>query len=331
VAYSSAGVPLWTNRYNGLADGDDSATAIAVDANGNVLVTGQSGMTGGTNDIVTLEYSATGVPLWTNRYPAVNIEGNYPYAIASDQDGNVFVTGHAASATYFDYVTLKYSSAGVPLWTNSYAGTRDGTDEAKAIAVDRQGNAFVTGYSAGPNDAWGYLTIKYSPGGAALWTNEYSSMTNGSDDATAIALDGAGNVVVTGNSLGNGTADDIVTIVYSNDGVPLSTNRFASNGNYTDQATAVATDRTGNIFVAGLSEKPQGDTEFTVIKYSAANLPLLRTQALPDKVVLSWDDTLFMLQAAGSLEGTFTNVPGATSPFTNAISTPQQFFRLLSK
>jgi uncharacterized delta-60 repeat protein len=330
VAYSSGGVPLWTNRYDGPGKSDDFATAIAVDTNGNVLVTGQSGMTGGTNDIVTLEYSATGVPLWTNRYPAVNIEGNYPYAIASDQDGNVFVTGHAASATYFDYVTLKYSSAGVPLWTNSYAGTRAGVDEAKAIAVDRQGNAFVTGYSAGINNAWGYLTIKYSPGGTALWTNEYSAMTNGSDDATAIALDGSGNVIVTGNSLGNGTSDDIVTIVYSNDGAPLSTNRFISNGNYNDQANSVATVSSGNILVAGLSEKPTGDTEFTLIKYSAVSGPLLRTQSLPGKVVLSWDDSLFRLQAGGSL-ATFTNVPGATSPFTNVVSVPQQFFRLVSK
>jgi hypothetical protein len=122
LKYSSAGVPLWTNRYNGPENGNDYATAIAVDPSGNVHVTGYFANPGGIYDIVTLKYSAGGTALWTNRYPGIGPQGNYPYAIANDSNGNVFVTGYATSATFFDYVTLKYSSAGVPLWTNLYSG-----------------------------------------------------------------------------------------------------------------------------------------------------------------------------------------------------------------
>src|SRR5438270_11487071 len=36
VAYSGAGLPLWTNRYNGPGNSDDEASAIAVASSGNV-------------------------------------------------------------------------------------------------------------------------------------------------------------------------------------------------------------------------------------------------------------------------------------------------------
>ena len=330
VAYSNAGVPLWTNRYNGTTNGNDYASALAVDTNGNVQVTGYSDDGGGIYDIVTVKYSAGGTALWTNRYPGIGPEGNLPNAIATDRNGNVFVTGRTASTTYFDYVTLKYSSGGVPLWTNLYAGPGNGVDEAKAVAVDGQGNTFVTGYSVGAHNGWEFLTIKYSPGGVPGWTNRYSAMTNGSDTATAIALDGAGHVLVTGISLGTGTSDDIVTIAYSNAGAALSMNRYTSGRNYSSQANAIATDRSGNILVAGSSEKATGGYVFTVIKYSGVGAPLLVLQSLSRTVMLSWADPGFTLQAADRIPGVFTNVPGATSPFTNFSSAPQQFYRLRS-
>jgi uncharacterized repeat protein (TIGR03803 family) len=45
--------------------------------------------------------------------------------------------------------------------------------------------------------------------------------------------------------------------------------------------------------------------------------------------VLSWNDPSFALQAAPAVTGTYTNIPSATSPYTNTITGPQQFFRLL--
>src|SRR5262249_20815015 len=56
LAYSTSGVPLWTNRYSGSANGYIGASAIALDRNGNVFVAGSS--YDGTNTaIVTIKYS----------------------------------------------------------------------------------------------------------------------------------------------------------------------------------------------------------------------------------------------------------------------------------
>ena len=70
IKYSSAGLPLWTNRYNGPGNDHDCANALAVDASNNVIVTGYSMSNTGGYGYATIKYSSAGVPLWTNRYEA---------------------------------------------------------------------------------------------------------------------------------------------------------------------------------------------------------------------------------------------------------------------
>ncbi len=46
------------------------------------------------------------------------------------------------------------------------------------------------------------------------------------------------------------------------------------------------------------------------------------------QLVLSWTNSDFALQAAPIISATFTNIPGATSPYTNSFTEPEQYFRL---
>src|SRR5262249_4022969 len=67
------------------------------------------------------------------------------------------------------------------------------------------------------------------------------------------------------------------------------------------------------------------------IKYSSSiPLPRLDFQKQNSQLVLNWTNANFILQSAPALTGTFTNIPAATSPFTNSLTGPQQFFRLIS-
>ena len=330
VAYSSSGVGLWTNRYNGPANGDDYATAIAVDAGSNVLVAGYSTGSGSGYDYATVKYSGAGVALWTNRYNGPANGNDQPNALAVDTNGNVFVTGRITAGSSYDYATIKYSGAGVALWTNLYNGPGNGTDEAKALATDRQGNVFVTGYSVGTGSSWDFATIKYSSSGASLWTNRYNGPLNASDVATAIVVDGAGCVWVTGFSEGIGSLYDTATVSYSNGGVPLATNRFNGPGNNSDQANALALGSGGVVYVAGFSTTAAGDNDFTILKYPRAIGPLLSMQRAGGALVLSWPNPAFSLQSASSFSGTYSNILGATSPYTNLAPPTQRFFRLIS-
>src|SRR5262245_31977880 len=331
IAYSNSGVPLWTNRYNGPGNAGDVANAIAVDPDGNVFVTGfsRSSRDQFTDDYAAVAYSRTGDLLWINRYNRPGNSSDIAYAIALDSDGNVFVTGSSLSnATNADYTTIKYSNSGVPLWTNRYDGPGSGSDLASAIAVDSSGKVFVTGFSAKyPRIAdFGYVTIGYSNSGVPLWTNRYDGPTNGTDEATAIAVDSSGNVIVTGATAPSNNG--YVTIAYSNPGVPLWTNQYNGGPYLHDVALAIVADRSGNVFVTGYSAGTNSE-DYATIKYSSSvPRPRLDFQLLNNELVLSWSSANFSLQSASALTGPFTDLPGAASPYTNAFTTSQQFFRL---
>ena len=169
IAYLGTGTSLWTNRYNGPGNDEDAASAIAVDTSGKVFVTGFSMGNGTSYDFATIAYSGAGVALWTNRYSGPTNVSDAPVAIKVDASGNVFVTGGSTPAGGNpDYVTIKYSGAGLPLWTNRYNGPGDGPDQPQgktSLAIGPDGAVYVTGVSDGVDGSnetgFDYATIKY--------------------------------------------------------------------------------------------------------------------------------------------------------------------------
>jgi hypothetical protein len=227
VAYSSAGVPLWTNTYNGPGNSTDEAKSIAVSSNGNVYVTGYSVGTNSDTDFATIAYSSAGLPLWTNRYVGPG-EESAAQCIATDKNGNVFVSGLSITLEgVYNYVTIGYSSAGTPLWTNVYAGNGSYNAVPYAISVDGGGNVYVTGYAiTGNGNVADFATIAYSNAGQPLWTNLYNATGTGGDYAVGIVADANGNVYVTGNAPTSGGGNEYATIKYA---APVTTAPSFSN------------------------------------------------------------------------------------------------------
>jgi hypothetical protein len=73
----------------------------------------------------------------------------------------------------------------------------------------------VTGYSPGTNSLNDIVTIKYGPNGNQIWLQRYSGTGNGNAAGNAIAVDGNGNVYVTGYDTTAAGGTEIVTIKYS--------------------------------------------------------------------------------------------------------------------
>jgi hypothetical protein len=264
IAYSSVGLPLWTNRYNEVTNDYVDGFAVAVDQQGSVYVVGTVGSQ--RSHFTTLAYSGAGVPLWTNVYAAPLTGQSVVTALAVDtsgESGKVYVTGW----TGLDYATVAYSSSGTPLWTNLYAPTPDQLNAAEAIAVAHQGGAvFVTGRSYDNTTGMNYATVAYSSAGSVLWTNIYSGSGNNTDDPPAIAVDQQnGRVYVTGSSWG-GTHSDYATVAYTAEGLPLWTNRFGPGG-----GQALVVDTSGNVIVTGYLGTPRS---IGTIAYSPAGAPL---------------------------------------------------------
>jgi len=282
--YAAAdGALLWEQRYNGPADRDDQAQAVAVDSSGNVVVTGFSA--GGFDnfgnqirDYYTAKYAgADGALLWEQRYNGPANRDDQAQAVAVDGSGNVVVTGHATTGFDYnfgnqirDYYTAKYAAAdGALLWEKRHNGPAYSEDQARAVAVDGSGNVVVTGFSVGTNFNSDYYTAKYAvANGALLWEKRYNGPANSEDQATAVALDGSGNVVVTGYSY-NGTNEVFYTAKYAAAEGALLWEKTSPG-----RASAIAVDGGGNVVVTGFVYAGRA-TDYYTVKYAAANGALL--------------------------------------------------------
>jgi hypothetical protein len=115
---------LWEQHFNG------SATAVAVDVRGNVVVTGERVSESFNSDFCTAKYSAKdGALMWERTYDGLGGGYDYPAAVAVDNNGNVVVTGSSYSAnpaTASDYYTAKYASKdGALVWERRYPDLAD--------------------------------------------------------------------------------------------------------------------------------------------------------------------------------------------------------------
>jgi hypothetical protein len=189
--------------------------------------------------------------------------------MAIDDAGNVYVTGDSdGSGTADDYTTVKYSPNGEELWVARYDGPASSIDEAYAIALDGSGNVYVTGYSRGSGTDFDYATVKYDSSGVEQWVARYDGPARDRDVARAIAVDGAGNVYVTGESYGSETDDDYATVKYNSSGVEQWVARYNGPGSSIDEANAIAVDGADNVYVTGRSYGSETDDDYATVKYS---------------------------------------------------------------
>jgi len=268
IKYNSVGDTVWVKLYNGPGNHGDGASALALDGQGNVYVTGGSSGSGTSLDYATIKYNSAGDTLWVRRYNGPGNGDDWAYSLALDGQGNVYVTGESrGSGTSDDYATIKYNSTGVQQWVQRYNGPGNDNDWAHVIAVDTSGNVYVTGYSTGSGSYADYATIKYNSNGDTLWVRRYNGPGNGDDEDNSLAVDGQGNVYVTGESYGSGTAYDYATVKYNSAGVQEWVQRYDGSGNADDMALSLAVDGQGNVYVTGYSIGTNAD--YATIKYNS--------------------------------------------------------------
>lgn len=241
VKYNTSGQVVWAQNY-GSASGD-IADGVALDAAGNVYVTGffngtmmVQGVTvtsQGLFDIFLAKLDANGTLLWLKT--AGGTGSDQAHGVVVDGQGNVGITGEFQGTSKFDANSIKaaglgdafiakYDAAGTNLWvhgggsTTSFAG-----DPAKAIAVDGANNFFITGDYTGtaifdglsvPNTGTSGSDIflaKYNSSGVIQWLHHAGGPP--SDKGYSIGVDTSGNSWVTGFAAsGPGVVFDTITL-----------------------------------------------------------------------------------------------------------------------
>jgi hypothetical protein len=264
---------VWTRRYNGPADWNDTPSGIAVDQNGNIYVTGTSYEHGSSilSNYVTVKYAGNGDVLWSATYDGPWQDADKPIDILVDDSGNAYVSGFSIGfdATY-DYATIKYASTGETLWVRRINGPWGDHDFTSSFTLDSSNNVYVTGVT---RSAWtnkDYMTVKYNSAGDTLWMRLYNHVADNNDSATSVAVDQDGNVYVTGRSWDYATRYDCATVKYDTAGNEQWVSRYNGASDSTDVGIDVVADSAGNCYVTGASWSPTTNMDIVTIKYDAA-------------------------------------------------------------
>lgn len=276
IRYDAAsGKETWVQRYGSAEDAQSEGMAIAADEAGSVFVTGNS-----EGEYITIRYDAiTGSKLWEQRYKSGSAT-----ALAFDEANGLYVTGTHTDVAKSDIVTIRYVAAtGEQSWISRYDGTGHTFDFPVSVAVDIEGNTYVTGTSSFPGSGpITIATVKYSPSGEQLWATRYSGYAS----ARAIAIDNKGGVYVTGESYGNDpsgfVAADFITIRYDAvTGQQTWAMIYDGQAGDMDGAVDVAVDDADGIYVTGYSysgELSQYSADYATIKYHATTGELIWSQ-----------------------------------------------------
>ena len=293
----------WAVGFGGTKSDVDEAV-VAVDSKGNSIIAADlegtfpfgktTLISKGGEDALVIKLDPDGKPLWA--VSAGSKGEDQADAIAVDKLDNAYVLGNYSSSVDFGGKLLivqtpqkqtsyvwRLNSKGQTVWASSVQGSED--NEGKAIAVDSAGNSYIVGYfygkarfgaallnSAGYSD--GYVA-KLDKGGKFLWAVGVGGIYT--DTAESVAVDGSGNVIVSGTFKGTATFGSSVNTVKSKgngDAFVLKLDSAAGKvvwyrtggGSSVDDAEGVGVDSLGNVYVTGEIEGNAtfGTTNLTV-------------------------------------------------------------------
>jgi uncharacterized delta-60 repeat protein len=253
-----AGVPEADQYYN-------FPQVMRLDAQGRAHVTQTVWARSGASQFYTLQFNTNGAVLWSARFTQGTNLVNNVQGLALDNAGNVYVAGSFGTYQQGGIAVVKYNSAGDQIWVATHRGEDSRFDQAAAIAVDSNGNVYVTGSADREDSPQRFLTVKFDASGAEQWAAEYRSSSNSTDVASDIQVDATGAVYVFGISLQ--TLFELTTVKYSTDGEVVWVRRHPAGSE--GLATALKLDHAGNVIVTGGSAEIGYDTDYVTLKYDS--------------------------------------------------------------
>ncbi|RKH73421.1 hypothetical protein D7W81_04130 [Corallococcus aberystwythensis] len=223
--YDTAGNLQWVRQFG--TPGNDRATAVASDADGNVYVAGTTfgGLDFYTNagglDFFVAKYDAAGSRLWL-RQNGTQMD-DFATGIAVGADDTLYFTGYTGGSfasggnpNNYDIIAALYDTAGNPYWLQQYVSPM--SDMARGIAVTPSHEVYIVGNTYGSLDGTttpvssDIFLLKLNILGAQQWVRQIDA--GELDDAKSVAVGPDGGVYIAGDTFGsldgntnNGTID----------------------------------------------------------------------------------------------------------------------------
>jgi len=306
-ASSCTGAWTWSTPLSGGPENQSnestlSASDVAVDAQGNVFLTGtfdKSISLGGTlhtgngyTDLFLVKLNSAGAFQWgkvfgdaqAQQVRALTVDAAGRVIVVGFFQGSVNFGGTALTATGVDGFVAVFTSAGEHVWSARFAA--DTNLQPSDVAVDGAGNVLVAGNFSGSfpclsttactsaSNSQDFFVRAYSSEGTERWTRTFGGA--GLEQVNGLAVNGTGELALVGSftegfSLGascpaltHAGGEDGFVAKLSTTGACVWSQRFGDSVN--QQATTVAMNGAGEVFFAG---NYQGTVTFGVTSHSS--------------------------------------------------------------
>ena len=172
-----------------------------INDSGGFTIIGNTSRNGLSSKAFTAKYSPEGTLLWSQQHNQLAGSADYAVETAIDGQGNTIVIGATfhPSRQDFDMSVFKYGAGGNLSWSRVINGAGNGDDFPADLALDFQGNIYVTGTSLGTGTQKDFMVVKLAPNGSVLWSRSYDRLANG-DVVTGIEIAPGGRIYVAGKS-----------------------------------------------------------------------------------------------------------------------------------
>jgi len=191
----------WSAIHAGAAGGPDSAADVAVNDAGDIFITGREFTDATSFDAWIARYSPGGDEVWSVTVDGPESGADWGGAIAVSDEGWLVVGGRHdfGDAGFGDAWIARYTIDGDEVWSQTVDGPGSGDDGVSGLAIDGGGAILAVGHTTnedGDSDVW---IRKHNGDGAEVWTRTIAGEGEGDDAASAVAVDGDGNVVTIGD------------------------------------------------------------------------------------------------------------------------------------
>ena len=264
-----SGIPFRVSKLFG-GNHVDGGSCTTTDSTGNILIGGNTSSypfdetygNGGTSAFVT-KRTSKGDRLWTRLLGKGN---TWAFAIATGQGDDVYIAGYTADdldgthTGWSDFFIAKYDSDGQLEWVRQL-GVAGTNTQAKGLAVDGNGNAYIIGVTGGDLSGiprtgnWDMFVAKYDLTGERQWLKLYGDSGSLVEGKAIVAT--SSGFVVTGTTSGwfygeKGSLTPVFVMVCD-----ISGNRIWSHtigANITTKVAGIGLNADGDIYITGYTD-----------------------------------------------------------------------------
>ena len=278
--YSAAGTALGAEfRVNNTTTGDQSAPTLAMDANGNFVITWSSTQTGSGNDIFARRYDLNGNALGSEFLVNTYTTGHQQYSsIAMDPSGNFVVAWSSQNqdGNSWGIFAQRYNSSGVAQGSEFQVNTfTTNVQQDARVGMGSVGNFVITWSSQNQDgSSWGVYAQRYNAAGVAQGSEFLvNTTTTGQQINPAVAVAPNGSFVITWQSNTDAATWGVYAQRYNTAGVAQGGEFLVNTTSTNDQRDPfVAMDSTGNFVISWSSFQNGVDWDVYARQYNAAGI-----------------------------------------------------------